>query len=229
LPSFATAIAQHARIPLYFSFGLYINFLAGVPEFNAEAYVPAQSSSQFQDSRFSYTNENKEWTSRAVTTARQGAQARLSKARISRVTGLQVLSPLHARQDVNHCQKQHRQKFPRSSRLLKHADFQSVYKTGRKYFAGNITAFYRLRNDDQGPRIGFTVGKVLGGAVERNRIRRRLRAAVQRRLATLSLPLDIVLHPRKSVQRIEFVRLEAELEQIFAVLQKGAPQKGRPA
>ncbi|HEV3317031.1 MAG TPA: ribonuclease P protein component [Candidatus Angelobacter sp.] len=130
---------------------------------------------------------------------------------------------------MNHNQKQYGQKFPRSSRLLKHADFQTVYQKGRKYFAGNITAFYRLRNDGQGPRVGFTVGKVLGGAVERNRIRRRLRAAVQRCLATLSRPLDIVLHPRKSVQTIEFVRLEAELEQIFAALQKGTPEKGRSA
>jgi RNase P protein component len=45
----------------------------------------------------------------------------------------------------------------------------------------------------------------------------------------LSLPLDIVLHPRKSVETIEFVRLEAELEQIFTALQKGTPQKGRSA
>jgi ribonuclease P protein component len=109
---------------------------------------------------------------------------------------------------------------------LKHADFQTVYQKGRKYFAGNITAFYRNRNDAQGPRVGFTIGKVLGGAVERNRIRRRMRAAVQRHLVALSLPLDVVLHPRKSVLKIEFVRLEAELEQIFAALQKGPPEKG---
>src|SRR5947207_12541731 len=94
LLSFSAAIAQHARIPLYFSFGLYINFLAGVPEFNAEAHVPAQPSPSLQDARFSYTNENKEWTSRAVTAARQRAQACLRKARIPRVTGLQVLLPL---------------------------------------------------------------------------------------------------------------------------------------
>ncbi|HXB20112.1 MAG TPA: ribonuclease P protein component [Candidatus Solibacter sp.] len=129
---------------------------------------------------------------------------------------------------MNHNQKQYGRKFPRSSRLLKHADFQTVYQKGRKYFAGNITAFYRNRNDAQGPRVGFTVGKVLGGAVERNRIRRRMRAAVQRRLVALSLPLDVVLHPRKSVLKIEFVRLEAELEQIFAALQKGPPEKGAP-
>ncbi|HEV3038624.1 MAG TPA: ribonuclease P protein component [Candidatus Angelobacter sp.] len=131
------------------------------------------------------------------------------------------------RQDVNQNQTQPGQKFPRSSRLLKHADFQTVYQKGRKYFAENITTFYRRRSDDQGPRVGFAVGKVLGSAVVRNRIRRRLRAAVQRRLATLNLPLDIVLHPRKSVQTLEFVRLEAELGRIFTTLQSGIPQKGR--
>ena len=61
--------------------------------------------------------------------------------------------------------------------------------------------------------MGFTVGKVLGGAVERNRIRRRMRAVVRRRLASLSRPVDVVLHPRKAVLDMEFSRLDAEIEQ----------------
>lgn len=112
-------------------------------------------------------------------------------------------------------------KFPRVARLLKHADFQDVYQQGKKQFAGNMTVFYRERNDEAGPRVGFTVGKVLGGAVERNRIRRRMRAAVQRRRALLTRPLDVVLHPRKSVLGLEFARLEAEVGQLFTALEKG--------
>ena len=118
-------------------------------------------------------------------------------------------------------QKQISRKFPRSSRLLKHADFQVVYQEGRKHFSGNITAFYRRRDDSSGPRVGFTVGKVLGGAVDRNRIRRRMRAAVQRHLATLTQPLDVVIHPRRQVMSMDFTRLTAEVEQIFAAIQKG--------
>ena len=118
-------------------------------------------------------------------------------------------------------QTQPLQKFPKSSRLLRHADFQAVYKEGRKHFSGNITVFYRRRNDSAGPRIGFTVGKVLGGAVERNRIRRRMRAAVQKHLSEILLPLDVVLHPRRSVLAMEFARLEAEVGQALAAVQKG--------
>jgi ribonuclease P protein component len=111
-------------------------------------------------------------------------------------------------------------KISKSSRLLKHADFQAVYKQGKRHFSGNVTVFYRDRKDQLGPRVGFTVGKVLGGAVERNRIRRRLRAAVQRHLAELALPLDVVLHPRKAVLTLEFAKLESEVEQLFAALQR---------
>lgn len=114
--------------------------------------------------------------------------------------------------------------FPRRSRLLKHSDFQRVYQEPKKSFSGNITALYRARIDQElpGPRIGFAVGKVLGGAVARNRIRRRMRAAVSRQLETLTCPVDVVLHPRKSVLDLDFVKLNAEIQQLFAAVQKGA-------
>lgn len=123
--------------------------------------------------------------------------------------------------NVNPTPKPSSQKFPKGSRLLKHADFQAVYQQGRKHFSGNVAVFYRERGDQAGPRVGFTVGKVLGGAVERNRIRRRLRAAVQGRLGQLVRPVDVVLHPRKSALELEFSTLDAEIGQLFAVIQKG--------
>ncbi len=114
--------------------------------------------------------------------------------------------------------------------MLKHADFQAVYKQGKRHFSGNVTVFYRERKDKDsassqpGPRVGFTVGKVLGGSVQRNRIRRRLRAAVQRHVAQLTRPLDVVLHPRKSVMTMEFTQLDSEVDQLLAALQAG-PRK----
>lgn len=126
---------------------------------------------------------------------------------------------------VSHLQNPSLRKFPRGSRLLKHADFQAVYQRGKKHFSGNVAAFYRERGGHEAagasPRVGFTVSKALGGAVDRNRIRRRMRAAVQRHLQELDRPLDVVLHPRKSVLVLEFARLDAEIAQLFAALQKG--------
>jgi len=84
-----------------------------------------------------------------------------------------------------------------------------------------MTAFYRENQDNAGPRVGFTVGKVLGGAVDRNRIRRRMRSAVRKHLPELARPLDLVLHPRKSVLTLEFSKLDAEVMQVFAAVQRG--------
>lgn len=128
---------------------------------------------------------------------------------------------LCVRATVNDSPKQLSQKFPKRSRLLKHADFQAVYQQGRKHFSGNVTAFYLERTQAPGPRVGFTVGKVLGGAVERNRIRRRMRAVVRRHLGNLVWPLDLVLHPKKTILTMEFARLDTEIGQIFAAVQKG--------
>src|SRR5215510_5231696 len=128
---------------------------------------------------------------------------------------------LHARPAVNEPAKKVSERFPRNVRLLRHADFQAVYQTGRKHFSGNMTAFYRERDRSAGPRVGFTVGKVLGGAVERNRIRRRMRAAVRRHLSEIALPVDIVMHPRRSVLTMEFARLDVEVGQALAAVQKG--------
>jgi ribonuclease P protein component len=134
------------------------------------------------------------------------------------------MSILSARPAVNETSKKVSQSFPRDARLLKHADFQAVYKNGRKHFSGNMTAFYRQNDRAAGPRVGFTVGKVLGGAVVRNRIRRRMRSAVRQHLRELAAPLDLVLHPRKSVLTLKFAQLDAEVAQVFAAVQRG---KGR--
>jgi ribonuclease P protein component len=131
------------------------------------------------------------------------------------------MSTLPASLAVKETSKKMSQGFPREARLLKHADFQVVYKQGRKHFSGNMTAFYRENQVCAGPRVGFTVGKVLGGAVDRNRIRRRMRSAVRNHLNELARPLDLVLHPRKSVLTLEFSQLDAEIMQVFAAVQRG--------
>jgi ribonuclease P protein component len=71
-----------------------------------------------------------------------------------------------------------------------------------------------------GPRVGLTAGRVLGKAVERNRIKRRMREAVRLNLKLLTRDVDVVLHPRRTVLTAEFARLQGEVCKIFAVIEK---------
>lgn len=109
-------------------------------------------------------------------------------------------------------------------RLRKHADYQRVYKTSRKQFSKQMAFFYSVRPEDRrsdtdGARVGLTVGKVLGNAVERNRIKRRLRECVRRHIGILTYPVDVILHPRRTALEIEPQKMDAEVAQIFRTVE----------
>jgi ribonuclease P protein component len=109
-------------------------------------------------------------------------------------------------------------KNPRSGRLLRHADFERVYKQGRRHFAAHMTVFYLRRADGEGMRVGFTVGRVLGDAVDRNRMKRRLRESVRLTRPAASAAVDVVINPKKSVRTVEFSVLLEEVGRAFAVI-----------
>ena len=65
------------------------------------------------------------------------------------------------------------------------------------------------------PRVGLTVGKVLGQAHQRNRIKRRMREALRRHIDLLPTGFDLIFHPRRSVLTVEFAQLEAEVVRVL--------------
>jgi ribonuclease P protein component len=114
--------------------------------------------------------------------------------------------------------------YPRAGRLLKHSDFERVYKQGRRHFSSHLTVFYLPQATDgtggSVSRVGFTVGRVLGGAVQRNRIKRRLREAVRLRRSILKAGVDIVINPKKSILTLEFTTVLEEVRRAFDVIAK---------
>jgi ribonuclease P protein component len=72
-------------------------------------------------------------------------------------------------------------------------------------------------------RFGISVKKALGGAVVRNRIRRRIREILRRNRTEIPTGWDIVIHPRSSVARAEFAPLEAELVRLLRGIRSAAP------
>ena len=122
-----------------------------------------------------------------------------------------------------------KRRFPKTQRVLKHADFERVYKQGRRHFAAHMTVFYLARAAEAadgkvGARVGFTVSKALGGAVQRNRMKRRLREAV-RLQGVPGMDADIVINPRRTLLTAEFADLRNEIAKAFVVIEKTLQQK----
>jgi ribonuclease P protein component len=103
-------------------------------------------------------------------------------------------------------------------RLRKHSDYQRAYAASRKRQSASMSWFLALHDPATNlplPRIGLTAGKVLGGAHERNRIKRRMREALRRHTDLFPVGCDLILHPRRSVLTIDFRNLEAEIVRIL--------------
>lgn len=96
----------------------------------------------------------------------------------------------------------------KEQRLRHRTDFAAAYREGRAH--GNNLLVVRLRpNGTDTTRFGFVAGKAVGGAVVRNRVKRRLRAIADR---LESKPgLDIVAGARRDAAEASFQQLERAL------------------
>jgi len=95
-----------------------------------------------------------------------------------------------------------------------------VYDHGSRYSGPFFAAFYARASDVDraavsGPKVGFTVPRSLGGAVVRNRIRRRVREAVRLRLDQLNPQWEIVFNPRRAAIDLPLPDLIREVEKFF--------------
>ena len=71
-----------------------------------------------------------------------------------------------------------------------------------------------------GLRVGFTVGRALGGAVQRNRMKRRLREAVRMTRPVAGIAADVVINPKKSLLATDFSAIVSEVSRAFVVIEQ---------
>lgn len=99
--------------------------------------------------------------------------------------------------------------------LKEKKEFDLVFREGRRQMGRGLSLAYRTRTDG-GPRAAFVAGRAVGGAVERNRQRRRLREACR-----ILWPLirdssaDVVFLAQADIVKASFAELTTEMEKLL--------------
>ncbi len=110
-------------------------------------------------------------------------------------------------------------------RLKQRADFLAA-AAGIKAPAGGFTLQARDRHEDGPVRVGFTCSKKVGNAVERNRVRRRLREVVRLAPAEAMRPgYDYVLIGRTAALKLPFDRLVEDFDRALRRVHASRPDR----
>lgn len=113
--------------------------------------------------------------------------------------------------------------YRKSERLRKSSEFTATMN-GKRLSRDGLSLFYK-KNDGNDFRIGISVGKKLGNAVKRNRLRRRLRDCIGRVLGDRGAGFDLVFVARQELAGREFDQI---LRTVTQVLERSTVLNGLP-
>jgi ribonuclease P protein component len=111
------------------------------------------------------------------------------------------------------------QRFPRAHRLLRRSEFMRVQQQGRRV---HTTHFVLLLVRARGSitRLGLTVGRRVGGAVQRNRIKRVAREVFRLNRRLFPRDCDVVLVARSGADRLDYAAVLGELERAQTAIER---------
>jgi len=109
---------------------------------------------------------------------------------------------------------------PAGHRLRTSADFSAALRgTGSARHGSRLLVVHAGTTPTRAgllPRVGFVVSKAVGGAVVRNRVKRRLRALVAARLGLLPLGTDLVVRANPVAAQASSAEMAADLDRLLA-------------
>jgi ribonuclease P protein component len=119
---------------------------------------------------------------------------------------------------------------PRSSsrgRLSRSAEFERVYRQGRSTANRHLVLYAFPNATEERPRLGLSVSRKVGGAVERNRVKRLLREAFSHNEDGLRVGQDVVVVARPSAAELaEREGLRGLDESLAELIEKAGLREG---
>jgi ribonuclease P protein component len=117
-----------------------------------------------------------------------------------------------------------------AQRLRRRGEFAAAVRAGRRAARGVVVVHLMSPETENlsepagtDVRAGFVVSKAVGGAVARNRVKRRLRHLVRDRLAQLPAGTDIVVRALPGAAGRPYLRLASDLDAALAAARRRKP------
>jgi ribonuclease P protein component len=104
----------------------------------------------------------------------------------------------------------------REQRLRSPRDFQRVRAQGKRVSGGLLSLGYVAQAEPGWTRFGLSVSRRVGGAVVRNRVKRRLREIVRRKLADIAPGFDLVITARAGAADARIEALDQETRTLLS-------------
>jgi ribonuclease P protein component len=102
----------------------------------------------------------------------------------------------------------------KQNRVRDAADFKSAVRKGRRSYSQHAVVYISARDSAEPARFGFIVGKNVGGAVQRNLVRRRLRSIGHDLLATGLTGSDVVVRALPGAHQVPWDTLHTEITDV---------------
>lgn len=99
-------------------------------------------------------------------------------------------------------------------RLKKNSQFAYTYKKGNYYACKNLVLVY-VKTGSKTLKAGFSVSKKIGKSVERNKIKRRLKAAFARVLPFVKQDYNYIFIARKAIADDDFKKITSSVEYLL--------------
>jgi ribonuclease P protein component len=113
--------------------------------------------------------------------------------------------------------------FPRAHRLLRRSEFMRVQQQGRRVHATHFVLLL-IRGRTPATRLGVTVGRRVGGAVQRNRVKRLVREVFRHNRQLFPRDCDVVLVARPGADRLDYAAVVGELERAQVAIERAVRQ-----
>lgn len=107
-------------------------------------------------------------------------------------------------------------KMKKGFRIKDNEEFQLVFKKGKSFANRQLVVYYMEKTGQSHFRVGLSVGKKIGNAVTRNRIKRHLRHAFQDLADQIVKPYDIVIIARQPTKDMPYKQFKKSVTHLLS-------------